>query len=273
MTPAAEAASGRWKDKPPPDRVWRGRPGLTRAQRTAEQDRAAGGNDRRLVDLGDGRTAQASIELKVLPRTRRIRAYLRWSDKGRSPTKYIGEVNEATRMRNLEAAWRRAHERELLLAPTVSDGSWASSSAVRKVMKANRGRDTRPELALRSAAHRLGLRFRVDFAVIPGLRRRADLVFRRARVAVFSDGCYWHGCSEHYRPATRNGEFWTAKIEANRSRDLDTDTRLHDAGWLVIRIWEHEDPASAAERIAETIHTRLKERTNAEGPREDSGTN
>ena len=256
MIPALDAEPGRWKDKPPPDRAWRGRPGLSRADRTAEQDRAAGGNDRRTVDLEGGRTAQASVELKVLPNTRRIRAYLRWSDKGKSPAKYLGEVSETTRARNLAAAWRMAFEQELLVVRGAAEGSWATSPATRRVMRANRSRDTKPELALRSAIHRLGLRFRVDAPLIDGLRRRADVVFPKLRIAVFSDGCYWHGCPQHYRPASQNGEFWSEKIETNRTRDGDTDARLREAGWSVIRVWEHEDPVEAAERIANAVRAR-----------------
>ncbi|MEU8379550.1 very short patch repair endonuclease [Streptosporangium sp. NPDC048865] len=123
-------------------------------------------------------------------------------------------------------------------------------------MKANRNRDTKPELALRSAVHRLGLRYRVDASPLKGLRRRADLVFTKARVAVFSDGCYWHGCPDHYRAARHNNEFWSDKIAKNQARDRDTDVQLLSAGWLVIRIWEHEDPAEAAARIAHVIHNR-----------------
>lgn len=256
MTNQSPAESGRWKERPPPARAWKGRPGLGRAARTAEQDRAAGGRDQRLVDLGDGRTARASVELKVLPKTRRIRAYLRWSDGGRSPERYLGEVSETTRTRNLMAAWRMAFEQGLVIPHGTSNDSWASSPAVRTVMRANRGRDTKPELALRSAVHRLGLRYRVDVAPLDGLRRRADLVFPRVRVAVFSDGCYWHGCPDHYRPAQRNSDFWSAKITKNRERDRDTDTALSSAGWLVIRVWEHEDPAEAANRIAKIISER-----------------
>ncbi|MFI5937866.1 very short patch repair endonuclease [Actinoplanes sp. NPDC051494] len=256
------AEPGRWKDKPPLERAWRGRPGLSRAERTLEQDRAAGGKGRRLVDVGDGRTAQASVELKLLPRTRRIRAYLRWSDQGRSPTKYLGEVTDTTRERNLAAGWRLAFEQALLVTPVTPAGpgdSWASSPAVRSVMRANRSRDTKPELALRSAVHRLGLRYRVDTPLITGLRRRADMVFSKARVAVFSDGCYWHGCPDHYRPATRNGDFWAAKITVNQARDIDTDARLREAGWLVIRVWEHENPVEAADRIASAVRQRRDE--------------
>ena len=116
-------------------------------------------------------------------------------------------------------------------------------------MRGNKGRDTRPELAVRSAAHALGLRYRVGIRPIPGVRRTADLVFTRAKVAVFVDGCFWHGCPEHHRPATVNQEFWTSKIQGNVARDADTNARLMEAGWRVVRIWEHEQPAAAAAKI------------------------
>jgi len=131
--------------------------------------------------------------------------------------------------------------------------SWASSAATRAVMRANRGRDSRPELALRSAVHARGLRYRVNFQPVPGLRRTADLVFTRAKVAVFLDGCFWHGCPEHLRPARINESFWSTKIAGNRQRDLDTDRQLAEAGWTVIRVWEHEDPRAAARRIAKVV--------------------
>jgi DNA mismatch endonuclease (patch repair protein) len=120
-------------------------------------------------------------------------------------------------------------------------------------MKANRSRDTRPELALRSAAHALGLRYRVNTRPLPGLRRTADLVFSRLKIAVFVDGCFWHGCPEHFRSSKINASFWATKIADNRERDHDTDHRLSDAGWTVIRIWEHEDPCEAAQRIASIV--------------------
>ena len=130
-------------------------------------------------------------------------------------------------------------------------GSWASSEAIRKTMVGCRSRDTSPEKALRSAVHRLGLRFRVCARPIPGVRRTADIVFPRAKVAVFLDGCFWHGCSEHYVPPKTNPDYWSGKIEGNRSRDADTDAKLRAAGWSVIRVWEHEDPAQAAADVAE----------------------
>ncbi|MDP4015145.1 MAG: very short patch repair endonuclease [Candidatus Nanopelagicales bacterium] len=131
--------------------------------------------------------------------------------------------------------------------------SWASTPAVRSVMRGNRSRDTQPELALRSAVHALGLRYRVDKQPLPQLRRRADLVFTRAKVAVFLDGCFWHGCAEHHRPATLNSGFWARKVTDNIARDKGTDGHLVDAGWRVIRIWEHDDPQQAARRVAAAV--------------------
>jgi DNA mismatch endonuclease (patch repair protein) len=123
-------------------------------------------------------------------------------------------------------------------------------------MQANRGRDTAPELALRRAVHALGLRYRVDAAPLLGVRRRADLVFRRARVAAYLDGCFWHGCPDHFTIAKTNAPYWADKVEKNRRRDRDTDRRLAEAGWLAVRVWEHEDPLDAARRIARIVRGR-----------------
>ncbi|MGW5043875.1 very short patch repair endonuclease [Streptomyces griseoluteus] len=136
---------------------------------------------------------------------------------------------------------------------TLPDGSDASSTAVRAVMVANRGRDTKPELLLRSVLHRRGLRYRVNAQPLPELRRTADVVFSKARVAVFVDGCYWHGCPDHYRPATKRAEFWDGKIRSNKARDEETNHRLRESGWTVIRVWEHEDPNSAADKICAAV--------------------
>lgn len=132
-------------------------------------------------------------------------------------------------------------------------GSWASSSAVREVMRANRGRDTSPELALRSVLHRLGYRYRVDVPPFRGMRRKADLVFTRHRVAVFVDGCYWHGCPDHFSLPATNSDYWHAKITGNRERDVDTDRRLREAGWTPVRVWEHESLEDAVELVVDTL--------------------
>lgn len=102
----------------------------------------------------------------------------------------------------------------------------------------------------------MGLRYRVDYPVLEKPRRRADLAFTRARVAVFVDGCFWHGCPDHGTWPKRNAEFWRHKIETNRRRDRDTNERLRQKGWTVIRIWEHEDPTEAGSRVAEAVRSR-----------------
>jgi DNA mismatch endonuclease (patch repair protein) len=114
-------------------------------------------------------------------------------------------------------------------------------------------RDTPAEIALRRDLHRRGLRYRVDYPPLPAFRRRADVVFPRRKVAVFCDGCYWHGCPEHGTWPKANAAWWRQKIEENKRRDRDTDARLTAAGWTVIRVWEHEDPVVAAARIAEVV--------------------
>jgi len=117
-------------------------------------------------------------------------------------------------------------------------------------------RDTKPEMAVRRAVWRRGLRYRVDVSPLRGTRRRADLVFTRVRVAVFIDGCYWHGCPEHATAPKANAEWWAEKLSANVRGDRDTDSRLGEAGWLVVRIWEHEDAEKAAERIEQVVRSR-----------------
>lgn len=113
-------------------------------------------------------------------------------------------------------------------------------------MQAIRSRDTKPEQALRSLLHSAGLRYRVCTPPLPGLRRTADVVFRPTKVAVFVDGCYWHGCPEHYVPPKTNPGYWSEKVARNVARDRDTDARLKAAGWMVLRFWEHESPDSCA---------------------------
>jgi DNA mismatch endonuclease (patch repair protein) len=125
-------------------------------------------------------------------------------------------------------------------------------------MENQRRRDTRPEMALRRALHAMGLRYWVDRSPLAGLRRRADLVFPGARVAVYIDGCFWHSCPQHGTSPKNNGAWWQAKLEANQARDADTDRRLAEANWAVLRIWEHEDPLVAARRVAETVALRRR---------------
>jgi len=125
-------------------------------------------------------------------------------------------------------------------------------------MRANHKRDTGPELALRRSLHRLGLRYRVAERppVLSGNIGRADVLFPAARTAVYLDGCWWHACPEHFRPARTNTAYWAPKIERNRARDSEIDASLAAAGWLSIRVWEHEDPTAAARRVAEAVRGR-----------------
>jgi DNA mismatch endonuclease (patch repair protein) len=128
-----------------------------------------------------------------------------------------------------------------------------SSAKVSARMARHPRRDTLPELAVRRALHRRGLRYRVDVRPDPAIRRRADVVFMRARVAVFIDGCYWHGCPTHCRPSGRNVDWWRGKIDSNRRRDAGTDAMLAETGWTVIRAWAHDDPESVADSVERVV--------------------
>lgn len=133
-------------------------------------------------------------------------------------------------------------------------------------MQQQRVRDTRPELAVRRLLHASGLRYRVDRPPLPGLRRQADVVFGPVRVALFIDGCFWHGCPQHgQRVPTSNAASWIAKMGRNRERDLDTDRRLAAAGWKVVRAWEHEAPATVAAAVAGLVRARRRPQTGAAG--------
>lgn len=133
------------------------------------------------------------------------------------------------------------------------DGSWASSAANRRNMQAIRSRDTKPEQLIRRLVHAHGLRYRVCTRPLPDLRRTADMVFRPAKVAVFIDGCYWHGCPGHYVPPKTNSGYWSEKVARNMARDRDTDERLKEAGWTVLRFWEHDSAEDCALEIATTV--------------------
>jgi DNA mismatch endonuclease (patch repair protein) len=143
--------------------------------------------------------------------------------------------------------------RGTVVATQLPMGSWASTPAVRRVMQGNKSRDTKPEIAVRSAVHALGMRYRVSARPLRHLRRTADLVFRNARVAVFVDGCFWHGCPEHHAPPKTNAGYWATKIQGNKSRDEDTTEQLRMKGWTVLRFWSHEEPLSVATQIAEAV--------------------
>jgi DNA mismatch endonuclease, patch repair protein len=119
------------------------------------------------------------------------------------------------------------------------------------IMRANVSRDTKPEMRLRSALHRAGARYRVHLPirVDDGRPVTVDVAFMRCRVAVFVDGCFWHACPDHGAMPVANRAYWERKLRRNRERDLETTDRLSRAGWLAIRVWEHEDAGIASERI------------------------
>ena len=147
-----------------------------------------------------------------------------------------------------------AEELERLRA-VLRNAPAASSDAARRTMLGNRRRDSTPELLLRRTLHGIGLRFRVDFPIrVPGRRPiRPDVVFTRWQVAVFVDGCFWHGCPEHGRRPRTNAGYWSAKVEVNQARDVEQTRALEEAGWRVLRVWEHESAATAAARVCELL--------------------
>jgi DNA mismatch endonuclease, patch repair protein len=122
-------------------------------------------------------------------------------------------------------------------------------------MLGNRRVDTNPEVRLRSALHRRGLRFRKDFLLrLPdGVRARPDIVFTRAHVVVHSHGCFWHRCPLHATDPKANADYWGPKLAQNVERDERIDAALRADGWTVIRVWEHEDAGEAALQIERVV--------------------
>jgi DNA mismatch endonuclease (patch repair protein) len=130
----------------------------------------------------------------------------------------------------------------------------ASSTRVRNNMRSVRRKNTAPELAVRRLLFFRGLRYRVDYLLpIKGCRRRADVAFPKLRIAVFVDGCWWHGCGLHGGQAKTNADWWRDKIASNVARDHDTNSRLHDIGWIVCRYWEHDDVTSVCDDIEQLV--------------------
>jgi len=121
-------------------------------------------------------------------------------------------------------------------------------------MARTRAFDNPRERAIRSLLHRAGHRFRIHYRAIPGTTRTIDIAFPRLRLAVFCDGCFWHGCPLHSTQPKTNVEWWRQKLDANMTRDRDTDARLLAAGWSVLRIWEH----AAIENAVAAVERRLK---------------
>jgi DNA mismatch endonuclease, patch repair protein len=121
-------------------------------------------------------------------------------------------------------------------------------------MRRNPRRDTKPEITVRSALHARGLRFRKDLPLrLPTRVVRPDVVFTKARLALFIDGCFWHGCPLHGNQPRANSDYWGPKLDRNIARDHLVNQALIDEGWLVIRAWEHEPAEDVAERVARAL--------------------
>ncbi|WP_246213348.1 very short patch repair endonuclease [Kitasatospora viridis] len=205
------------------------------------------------MDAGEGRLRSARVVLKASTRTGLVTAVLRWSVDGQETSRSLGVVGHPTRAQNLREGWRLADEAGMLSKASVPEDSWASSPATRKSMRANKGKNTKPEMRLRSLLHREGLRYKVSARPVSTIRRTADVVFPKVKVAVFVDGCYWHGCPDHRSVPVTNREFWVTKLEGNMVRDKETVRLLEEAGWKVLRIWEHVPPEEAARLVIDQV--------------------
>ncbi|MEU6453626.1 very short patch repair endonuclease [Streptomyces sp. NPDC047065] len=129
----------------------------------------------------------------------------------------------------------------------------SSSPAVSQRMSRQSSKDTAREVAVRRALYRAGLRYRVELPV-PGMqRRRIDIAFTRVKLAIFIDGCFWHGCVAHQSQPKSNVEWWRDKLDRNMARDRETVEHLKHLGWTVLRFWEHEAPAEIVARIHATV--------------------
>lgn len=132
----------------------------------------------------------------------------------------------------------------------------STGEAVSRRMSTLKRKDNDAELAVRRLLHAAGFRYRVHYPV-PGLRRRTiDIAFTGAKVAVFIDGCFWHGCPEHGTKPASNSDWWAAKLAANLGRDNDTRVHLENLDWLVLRIWEHEKPGAACAVVRDALSSR-----------------
>ncbi len=120
-------------------------------------------------------------------------------------------------------------------------------------MSRQKSRDTGPEIAVRRALHARGIRYRVDVKLEPDMRTRADLAWRGLKLAVFIDGCFWHGCPEHATRPAANRDWWAQKLDANIARDRRTDDTLRNRGWVVRRFWEHQSPEEIADELVKEI--------------------
>ena len=123
-------------------------------------------------------------------------------------------------------------------------------------MQSNRGTGTLPERHLRSRLHSLGYRFRVNYRPLSDRRRTVDIAFTRLRLAVFMDGCFWHSCPDHRSVPAINQDFWTPKLTRTVERDKETDRMLREAGWSVLRLWEHVPLDEAVDLVTTAVGRR-----------------
>jgi len=131
--------------------------------------------------------------------------------------------------------------------------SWASNAGIALSMRSNRRRDTAPEIAVRRELFARGFRYRIDLALTRNRRKKVDIVFPRARLAVFVDGCFWHGCPLHATHPRANADYWGPKLARNKERDRETDVELFEEGWSVCRYWEHQP----VQEVVDDIERRL----------------
>ncbi|MFD7863313.1 very short patch repair endonuclease [Streptomyces sp. NPDC059783] len=146
-----------------------------------------------------------------------------------------------------------------------------SSPAVSARMSRQASRDTAPEVAVRKLLHASGYRYRLNERVPHMSRRTIDIAFTRAKVAVFLDGCFWHGCPEHATQPKSNAEWWRQKLDRNMARDAETTAHLVAEGWTVLRFWEHQTPTQVAEQVAATVDRENAERRTGRGTGQECG--
>lgn len=136
----------------------------------------------------------------------------------------------------------------------------SSSEEASQRMSKVRQKGTNAEMAFRRELYQRGLRYRVGYTVLKKPRRVADIVFLKQKIAIFIDGCFWHGCPIHATWPKQNAQFWKFKIDTNKARDVDTNERLHTLGWTVLRFWEHEETSTSAENVIKLVNlTKINE--------------
>ncbi|WP_348630673.1 very short patch repair endonuclease [Rhizobium sp. N4311] len=136
---------------------------------------------------------------------------------------------------------------------TMTQSSYETAPSVRKRMQRTRGKDNSFEQNIRTRLYAIGLRYRVNYS-LPNLKRRScDIAFPRLKIAIFLDGCFWHGCPEHSTIVRKNPEFWLSKINRNRERDVETREVLAQFGWTVLRFWEHQVADDIVDAIVSTV--------------------